>query len=89
MITYRYRCKKEGHTFEVMQSIKDEPLKTCRFCSGEVERVIFLPTVMVKRDLFEISDREEKKPEPHPWDSPDWDEGEEEWEWKHEEIKSD
>jgi len=87
MITYRYRCKKEGHVFEVMQSIKDEPLKTCRFCSGEVERVIFTPTVMVKRDLFEISDREEKMQRPYQ-DSMDWDEGEE-WEWKREEIKSD
>lgn len=88
MITYRYRCKKEGHIFELMQSIKDEPLKTCRFCSGEVERVIFLPSVMVKRDVFEISDREEKKSKSPSWDSTNWDEGEEEWEWTREEIKS-
>ena len=29
MPTYEYECKKCGHQFEVMQSIKDEPLKTC------------------------------------------------------------
>ena len=29
MPTYEYECKKCGHRFEVMQSIKDDALKTC------------------------------------------------------------
>lgn len=29
MPTYEYQCKKCGHAFEVIQSIKAEPLKTC------------------------------------------------------------
>ena len=29
MPTYEYQCKKCGHQFEVMQSIKADPLKTC------------------------------------------------------------
>ena len=29
MPTYDYECKKCGHQFEAIQSIKDEPLKKC------------------------------------------------------------
>ena len=41
MPTYDYRCSK-GHTFEVDQSIKDEPLKTCqkKKCRAKVKRLI-------------------------------------------------
>ncbi len=40
MPTYDYRCKKCSHQFEYFQSMKDEPLKTCPKCDGEVERLI-------------------------------------------------
>lgn len=40
MPTYEYRCRKCGHQFEQLQSITDEPLKTCPECDGEVERLI-------------------------------------------------
>ena len=59
MPTYVYRCKNKGHTFEVVQSIKDDPLKTCPKCSSPVNRVIFPPIVMVKRDILERTDRGE------------------------------
>jgi|TARA_B110000196_G_scaffold258197_1_gene228884 putative FmdB family regulatory protein len=29
MPTYEYECKKCGHHFETMQSIKDDPIKKC------------------------------------------------------------
>jgi putative FmdB family regulatory protein len=32
MPTYEYACQKCGHAFEVFQSMKDEPLKTCPKC---------------------------------------------------------
>jgi putative FmdB family regulatory protein len=32
MPTYEYACPKCGHTFEVFQSMKDEPLKKCPNC---------------------------------------------------------
>jgi putative FmdB family regulatory protein len=38
--TYEYRCKQCSHQFEQLQSIKDEPLKTCPRCGGPVERLI-------------------------------------------------
>lgn len=32
MPTYEYECKKCGHSFEILQSIKDSPLKKCPEC---------------------------------------------------------
>ena len=40
MPTYEYECKKCGHRFEKFQSMKDEPLKSCEKCGGEVRRLI-------------------------------------------------
>lgn len=57
MPTYVYRCKDKGHKFEVVQSIKDEPIKKCIKCESPVERLIFPPTVLVKRGLMERTDR--------------------------------
>lgn len=40
MPTYEYECRKCGHRFEVFQSMKDEPLKKCEKCGGEVRRLV-------------------------------------------------
>lgn len=48
MPTYEYVCEKCGHTFDLFQSIKDEPLKTCteqkcklkKWGKGPVKRAI-------------------------------------------------
>ncbi len=42
MPTYEYECPKCRKTFEVFQSMKDEPLKTCpnKKCKGKVKRLI-------------------------------------------------
>jgi len=41
MPTYDYRCNKCGHTWELFQSIKAEPLKKCPECKKNgAERVI-------------------------------------------------
>ena len=47
MPTYEYECKKCGHQFEIFQSIKDDPVKTCpkALCPqdsgrGRVQRLI-------------------------------------------------
>jgi putative FmdB family regulatory protein len=39
MPTYEYKCTK-GHTFEVFQSMMDEPLRKCPKCQSAVRRVI-------------------------------------------------
>lgn len=42
MPTYEYECPKCRKTFEIFQSMKDEPLKTCpnKKCKGKVKRLI-------------------------------------------------
>src|SRR5262249_61631453 len=38
MPIYEYRCT-NGHTFEVIQSMSDDPVETCEVCGAPVERV--------------------------------------------------
>jgi len=40
MPLYEYRCDDCGLTFEVRQKFSDEPLNTCRYCSGSVKKLI-------------------------------------------------
>jgi putative FmdB family regulatory protein len=40
MPTYEYECQKCGHRFEVFQSIKDKPKRTCPKCCGRVKRLL-------------------------------------------------
>ena len=40
MPTYEYECLKCKKTFEASQSMKDLPLKKCKYCSGKVKRLI-------------------------------------------------
>ncbi|MBN1866766.1 zinc ribbon domain-containing protein [Candidatus Sumerlaeota bacterium] len=42
MPTYEYLCAKCGRTFDVFQSMTDEPLKKCpdKTCKGRVKRLV-------------------------------------------------
>ena len=40
MPVYEYECQDCNKRFEAIQSIKDKPLKTCKFCEGNVRRLI-------------------------------------------------
>ena len=40
MPTYEYECQKCHHHFELFQSIKDKPKKTCPKCRGRVKRLV-------------------------------------------------
>ncbi|HTS18312.1 MAG TPA: FmdB family zinc ribbon protein [Verrucomicrobiae bacterium] len=40
MPTYEYECQKCGHRFELFQSIKDAPKRTCPKCRGRVKRLL-------------------------------------------------
>lgn len=42
MPTYEYECPKCGKTFEIFQSMKDDPIKVCpdKKCKGKVKRLI-------------------------------------------------
>lgn len=57
---YEYRCTK-GHTFEVRQSMSDEPLKKCEVCGAKASRVLFAPAIHFKGTGFHNTDYGTKK----------------------------
>lgn len=56
MPLYDYKCKKCGHIFEVQQSMKDEPLKKCPKCAGEIHRLISAAGIVFKGSGFHVTD---------------------------------
>lgn len=55
MPIYEYRCR-NGHTFEVMQRISDDPVQTCETCGASVERVFHPVAVHFKGSGFYNTD---------------------------------
>ena len=55
MPIYEYRCK-NGHNFEVMQRMSDDPVKVCEVCSAPVERVFHPVAVHFKGSGFYSTD---------------------------------
>jgi putative FmdB family regulatory protein len=56
MPTYGYRCEKNGHEFEVFQSISDPPLKRCRVCGSKVRRIFYPVGIVFKGPGFYKTD---------------------------------
>jgi putative FmdB family regulatory protein len=59
MPTYEYRCE-NGHTFEVIQSMADDPVATCEVCGAPVERVFHPVAVHFKGSGFYTTDYKSK-----------------------------
>ena len=55
MPIYEYRCE-QGHTFEVMQRMSDDPVQTCDTCEAPVARVFHAPAVHFKGSGFYNTD---------------------------------
>ena len=55
MPIYEYRCE-QGHTFEVMQRMSDEPVQTCETCEAPVARVFHPVAVHFKGSGFYNTD---------------------------------
>src|SRR5947208_636087 len=55
MPIYEYRCQ-QGHTFEVMQRMSDDPVAVCETCEGPVERVFHPVAVHFKGSGFYNTD---------------------------------
>jgi putative FmdB family regulatory protein len=55
MPIYEYRCE-QGHTFEVMQRMSDDPVITCETCAAPVERVFHPVAVHFKGKGFYNTD---------------------------------
>ncbi len=61
MPIYEYRCT-NGHTFEVIQSMSDDPVETCEVCGAPVERVFHPVAVHFKGSGFYSTDYKSKAP---------------------------
>jgi putative FmdB family regulatory protein len=59
MPIYEYRCE-NGHTFEVIQSMSDDPVETCEQCGAPVERVFHPVAVHFKGSGFYSTDYKSK-----------------------------
>jgi putative FmdB family regulatory protein len=55
MPIYEYRCL-NGHTFEVIQSMSEDPVATCEECGAPVERVFRPVAVHFKGSGFYSTD---------------------------------
>jgi putative FmdB family regulatory protein len=55
MPIYEYRCE-QGHTFEVMQRMLDDPVAICQTCEAPVERVFHPVAVHFKGSGFYNTD---------------------------------
>jgi putative FmdB family regulatory protein len=60
MPTYEYRCL-NGHTFEVIQSMSDDPVEACQECGAPVERVFHPVAVHFKGSGFYSTDYKKAK----------------------------
>jgi putative FmdB family regulatory protein len=55
MPIYEYRCE-QGHTFEVMQRMSDDPVAACQTCDAPVARVFHPVAVHFKGSGFYNTD---------------------------------
>ena len=55
MPIYEYRCQ-QGHTFEVMQRMSDDPVTACKTCESPVQRVFHPIAVHFKGSGFYNTD---------------------------------
>jgi putative FmdB family regulatory protein len=62
MPIYEYRCE-QGHTFEVIQRITDDPVATCQTCEAPVDRVYHPVAVHFKGSGFYNTDYGTRKRE--------------------------
>jgi putative FmdB family regulatory protein len=60
MPIYEYKCE-NGHTFEVMQRMADDPLTTCSECGAPVQRVFHPVAIHFKGSGFYNTDYGKRK----------------------------
>ena len=55
MPIYEYKCD-NGHVFEVIQRMSDEPLRECQDCGAHASRVLTPPAIHFKGSGFHNTD---------------------------------
>ena len=48
MPIYEYQCLVQGHRFEVMQKMSEEPIQVCQECGGKVRKLVSAAGFMLK-----------------------------------------
>ncbi len=56
MPIYGYECSQCGHQLEVLQSLSDEPLRTCPECMGPLRKLLYPVGVIFKGSGFYSTD---------------------------------
>jgi putative FmdB family regulatory protein len=55
MPIYEYKCE-NGHVFDVIQRMSDEPLRECQECGAPASRVLSAPAIHFKGSGFHNTD---------------------------------
>ena len=55
MPIYEYKCE-NGHVFEVIQRMTDEPLRSCEECGAPASRLLSAPAIHFKGSGFHNTD---------------------------------
>ncbi len=61
MPIYEYKCRKCGRQYEVFQGISDPELKSCKFCKGNVHKLVSLSSFSLKGSGWYTTDYAGKK----------------------------
>jgi putative FmdB family regulatory protein len=48
MPIYEYECIDQGHRFEVLQKMADDPIQVCEKCGGKVKKLVSAAGFMLK-----------------------------------------
>ena len=56
MPIYGYHCDACGNEFEILQSMKDDPLKVCAKCSGALRKLLYPVGISFKGSGFYTTD---------------------------------
>jgi putative FmdB family regulatory protein len=65
MPIYEYKCE-NGHVFDVMQRMSDDPLKECRECGAPVKKVLQPVGISFKGSGFYSTDYNKAGPKSEP-----------------------
>ncbi|MCP4150158.1 MAG: zinc ribbon domain-containing protein [bacterium] len=60
MPLYEYKCNNCEKTFEVLQKISAEPLTTCLYCQGDVDKLISASSFQLKGSGWYVTDYKNK-----------------------------
>ena len=58
--TYEYTCRDCGHTFEIVQSMIDDPLTMCPECGGSLRKMFAPPAISFKGSGFYATDHRKR-----------------------------